>query len=742
MIIEDGREAAQKAIDLMRESKGTLGIDTAEFFSVQDFLAHAKQNPLTLPERETIVEQAIELLDQLYVHLPFKRARYAVDPVQRLRLIRSQLKDLEELAFHREMLQVFSRLRDAHTFYGLPEPYRSAVAFLPFRLKCFSDPADGGRRRFLVTQLIEGFRHPHFGRFAEITAWNGMPVERAIEREGGYDPLGNEAARFARGLQKMSSRSLSFHIPPEEDWVVVQYRRHTAGKRSSVQPERAILLPWCIATNCVKTTDIGGYATSVNESLLDTREAGKYIWHRSVLRKEKRYQEERYSPNAPAVGAASGSDEAAPPVTVPWNDDEGAADPAARLDIAETSKFPAQFEFRYTRERAARRKAPHGGLSDPAHPDKRFGYVRIWKFGGLSAQEFTGEFQRILRILQQKAPDGLIVDIRSNPGGAVDSAELALGLLTPGIVQLARFHFINTRRTQAIAAAISSPAADFPDSVQKDWTPWAKDLISAVYSGSVITPGRELTSSLELLTGPGQCYQGPITLLTDARSYSAADLFAAGFQDNRVGRIIGVDRNTGGGGANRWLHEELLEKLQKIPGNPLVQLPKQARLGVAIRRSTRAGDGLSAGTVIEDVGVECDDLYAITSDDLMHQDRGLLQFACEQLAKLPQRALTIDSASLTAGGDVQATVSWKNLHRLEFRLNGDLQCSFAADVASPAAFTIPVKGLKIPFPGGTLRVEGFARIESDEAATELRLVASSTARWPFQPRNDAHSVPK
>ncbi|HEY3443808.1 MAG TPA: S41 family peptidase [Paludibaculum sp.] len=737
MIIEDGREAAQKAIDLMREARGTLGIDTAEFFSVQEFLAHAKHDPLTPSERETIVEQAIELLDQLYVHLPFKRARYAVDPVQRLRLIRSQLKDLEELAFHREMLQVFSGLRDAHTFYGLPEPYRSAVAFLPFRLKCFSDPGDGGRRRFLVTQLIDGFRHPHFGRFAEITAWNGMPVERAIEREGGYDPLGNEAARFARGLQKMSSRSLSFHIPPEEDWVVVQYRRHTADKRKNDERERAILMPWCVATNCVKTTTGGGYATSVNESLLDTREAGKYIWHRSVLQKEK-----LYSGNAPAAESASGKDEAAQPATVSWSNDEDSAGPATKLDISESSRFPGQFEFRYTREPPARRKAPEGGLHDPAHPDKRFGYVRIWKFGGLSAEEFTGEFQRILRILQNKAPDGLIVDIRSNPGGAVDSAELALGLLSPGIVQLARFHFINSRRTQAIAAAITSPAADFPESVQKDWTPWAKDLISAVYSGSVITPGRELTSSLELLTGPGQCYQGPVTLLTDARSYSAADLFAAGFQDNRVGRIIGVDRNSGGGGANRWLHEELLEKLQKIPGNPLVQLPKQARLGVAIRRSTRVGDGPSAGTVIEDVGVECDDYYAITSHDLMHQDSGLLQFACAQLAQLPQRSLSIDSAALTTGGDVQATVSWKNLHRLEFRLNGDLQCSFAADVASPAVFTIPVKGLKIPFPGGTLRVEGFARIESDDAATELRLVVSSTARWPFPPKDDAPSVPK
>ena len=38
-----------------------------------------------------IVEQALVLLEQNYVHLPLKMAMHAVNPVQRLRLLRTQL---------------------------------------------------------------------------------------------------------------------------------------------------------------------------------------------------------------------------------------------------------------------------------------------------------------------------------------------------------------------------------------------------------------------------------------------------------------------------------------------------------------------------------------------------------------------------------------------------------------------------------------------------------------------------
>ena len=43
-------------------------------------------------------------------------------------------------------------------------------------------------------------------------------------------------------------------------------------------------------------------------------------------------------------------------------------------------------------------------------------------------------------------------------------------------------------------------------------------------------------------------------LITDALSYSATDMFAAGFQDHGIGPVIGVGGATGAGGANVWSH--------------------------------------------------------------------------------------------------------------------------------------------------------------------------------------------
>jgi hypothetical protein len=57
---------------------------------LRDFLRSA--GTLTLPERRLLVDQALVLLEQNYVHLPLKVAMHAVNPVQRLRLLRIRLE--------------------------------------------------------------------------------------------------------------------------------------------------------------------------------------------------------------------------------------------------------------------------------------------------------------------------------------------------------------------------------------------------------------------------------------------------------------------------------------------------------------------------------------------------------------------------------------------------------------------------------------------------------------------------
>src|SRR4051794_20262162 len=83
---------------------------------------------LSRDDRLRIVDQALVLFEQNYVHLPLKRAMHAVDPVQRLKLVEDSLlratdaSMAPELEFHRTMIEVFMSVRDLHTNYILPAP--------------------------------------------------------------------------------------------------------------------------------------------------------------------------------------------------------------------------------------------------------------------------------------------------------------------------------------------------------------------------------------------------------------------------------------------------------------------------------------------------------------------------------------------------------------------------------------------------------------------------------------------
>src|SRR5260370_35985537 len=64
-------------------------------------------------ERALSVDQAIMLLEGFYAHLPLKRAMYAVDALQRLRLLRHRLSQFKsDRCFHAEMTNIFTSLCD------------------------------------------------------------------------------------------------------------------------------------------------------------------------------------------------------------------------------------------------------------------------------------------------------------------------------------------------------------------------------------------------------------------------------------------------------------------------------------------------------------------------------------------------------------------------------------------------------------------------------------------------------
>jgi hypothetical protein len=143
-------------------------------------------------------------------------------------------------------------------------------------------------------------------------------------------------------------------------------------------------------------------------------------------------------------------------------------------------------------------------------------HPRIFSFNVSSARRFAEQVARILARLPQ---DGLIVDIRGNPSGNVPAAETVLQLLSEDDVSPVSLSLATT--PAALALCRSSPS----------FSGWGESIGSAVETGELYSQAFALSDPPAIADGlPDD--PGKTVLITDALCYSAADIFAAGFQDN------------------------------------------------------------------------------------------------------------------------------------------------------------------------------------------------------------------
>jgi hypothetical protein len=271
------------------------------------------------------------------------------------------------------------------------------------------------------------------------------------------------------------------------------------------------------------------------------------------------------------------------------------------FNLADTSTMPDMFSFRTV-------TGPGGSR----------GYIRIWTFMVDDEDAFVTEFVRIAGLLPQT---GLIVDVRGNGGGNILCAEKLLQVLTPASVEPVFLSFIKSQLTLAICKENEFVASGPPSGSQ--WKP-ARYTPGASSSAGRVQPAR-------------QRYQGPVVLITDPLCYSATDIFAAGFQDNRIGPILSAGGRTGAGGANVWDHD-LLRQVLPGPSSPFSPLHQGTSFRVAIRRVIRSGS--HRGVPLEDLGVQPDQRHEMTKNDLLNNNADLIARArCSQAFRSPHLAL-------------------------------------------------------------------------------------------------------
>jgi len=247
-------------------------------------------------------------------------------------------------------------------------------------------------------------------------------------------------------------------------------------------------------------------------------------------------------------------------------------------------------------------------------PSGRFGYLRIINFLADDVEGFVREVERIVRMLPET---GLLIDVRGNQGGSIPASERLLQLFTPSRIEPEPFSFRCTDFTRELSES------------SEGWSPWRPSLRRGVLTGELFSQGFPLTP-VEQANSVGRIYKGPVILLCDALSYSAAELFIAGFKDHHIGKILGVDPLTGAGGSSLYWHQQLVRDGFHEPGSPLKALPCGVAMHVALLRSTRVGP--KRGTPLEGWGVECDFSYRYTRDDVLHGDVDLLNRAGQLLA--------------------------------------------------------------------------------------------------------------
>ncbi|HEU0086044.1 MAG TPA: S41 family peptidase, partial [Pseudonocardiaceae bacterium] len=321
------------------------------------------------------------------------------------------------------------------------------------------------------------------------------------------------------------------------------------------------------------------------------------------------------------------------------------------------------------------------------------GHLRIFTFNVDDPVAFRDEFVRLAGLLPQ---GGLVVDVRDNGGGHIYASECTLQTLTPRRIVPEPVQFIGT----PLNTLICRRHAGNPTG-QIDLGPWSESLEQTVETGSVFSAAHPITP-VDVANDIGQTYQGPAVLITDARCYSATDIFAAGWADHQIGPILGVDDNTGAGGANVWTHG-LLTALMALPtpepASPYRELPQGANMRVSIRRTLRVG--ARSGTPVEDLGIQPHHRHLMTRDDLLADNVDLLERAAELLAGMPVHRVGV-TATRDASGALTAVIEGTGVDRADVILDGRPRASVDLG-ATPETVTVPSVAA-----GQHLRVEGYA----------------------------------
>ncbi|MGI9452915.1 MAG: S41 family peptidase, partial [Geminicoccaceae bacterium] len=352
--------------------------------------AAAAPAELTLDERQAIIETVITLIDGLYPHIAQKRAAFGLDPQQRLRVLGQRVDDLDDDGFHQAMIRIVTDLRDSHTRYVGPSRQMGEIAFLPVMIEAYSE---GDEDHYIISKVF-ALTSEEKARYTKA----GLVPEVRVTHWNGVK-IGRAVA--IHGQSRPAARRDAQRARALDSLTLRSLRYELSADEDWVD------VTFVKADGRQGSVRLNWRTINLEDAPMVAKGLGRTLYAFA---------------GDPATEASRRTKKAlfAPEI---WHADEHA--PASKPEVITAKAVQSD-------------------------SGERFGYLRLWSFDVIDDDLYL---QRLREAIGGLPQNGLIIDLRGNPGGLIWAAERLLQLFTPDAISPVRFSFIATNLTREPANA-------------------------------------------------------------------------------------------------------------------------------------------------------------------------------------------------------------------------------------------------------------------------------------------------
>ena len=524
--------------------------------------------------RLSIIDISIIILRDIHPHRNIHTKMLRADPVpllQRLRTDVTTSKPMSNFAFYLRMWTIFTGIRDFHTLFG-PFVLRDTEAFLPFAVGDYY-VKPGSAPRFVLLDVAIGFKpaNMQFKKGVEIVTWDGRPVQQAVLRGASSSSATNVGARLRVGIASLTWRQLARGSFPNKESVVIGFRESESMKG----PILKITVKW-IFTRPFPDTPLPPQSSERLVSLSASESLEDY----TLDPEHQDYAKDGFK--------------------------EGQMEAAERQTSSGVEITPVK----------VRDCARHIFSADIIRTDSAtFGRIVMFTFT-TSPFLLAEEYLRLLNILPKS---GLVLDIRGNGGGVFFNEFVMLFPITKKEFAPTSFAL---RVTSFTKRAVEKTTGEGDGALGR----FKESTIAAFKAGRPFSAPRTLYNETRFRGFTGNIkLRGvsprPTIVLTDGRTYSAAEDMTALVRDNDLGYVVGVDLSTGGGASTT-------SGIQRLPQEFLEEIPdlQTSDIGVSTSVLKLLRTGKRKGKNFEFVGVKPDERYFLTRRDRTGSEEEFMNF--------------------------------------------------------------------------------------------------------------------